>query len=85
MILKKAIQCLTCDYTGKALVLRSSIYEKIAIFGLIVFSVVLPPLLIYTIPLLAINLFLPPIQLCPLCKSVKLLSEHNANSAGDCH
>ncbi len=71
MILEKAIHCIKCSFTGKALIIRSTSIERIAIILLIGLSIAVPQLLIYSIPLLLINLFLPSVQICPQCKFVE--------------
>lgn len=78
MILKKAIHCIKCAFTGKALIIRSTAIERMAIIFLIGLSVAIPQLLIYSIPLLLINLFLPSVQICPQCKFVEFKTTEKA-------
>lgn len=74
MLFKKLINCARCSYIGKAFVVKTSWIERLALIGLIVFSILLPTLLVYTVPLILIDLFMPAIQICPDCKHVEFKS-----------
>lgn len=79
MLFKKAIYCVKCSYTGKALLLRSTWIEKLALIVLVALCVALPALLVYTIPLVLADLLIPAIQLCPECNHVEILSQEEAD------
>lgn len=79
MFFKKAIYCVKCSYTGKALIVRSTWVEKLALIVLVGLCIALPALLVYTIPLVLADLLIPAIQLCPDCHHVEFLSREEAD------